>query len=560
MQGPSRHNVELVGHLPLGDQPNGIGDVGALAGHAYLAAWRPRCPDAGVHVVDIRRPETPKKVAFIEVGGNSYVGEGISLIHLDTPHFRGDVLTVSLEPCRPGEAFNGGMSAFDVTDPANPKPLFEGFGDFDQHPELGANASHSLFSWDAGERAFSIVTDNEEPDNVDVIEITNPSDPKLLGEFGLDDWPEAKRRLGFGGTTYHHDLWVKKIDGRWTALLSYWDAGYIALDVTDPAKPRYLGDTEWPRRDPVTGVSPPEGNAHQGTWDSDNEFILGADEDFGAFRTQLRIGDSEAPAQEFDWARPVGKTYDDYRLGGRVVFGGLGCSGSLPPPRAERRGEEKIVVIERGECFFSTKVRLAQEAGYDAVVIPNSHDGAAGGDQPNATLCGAAAESFEVTINAICTTHAALHELFGLEVSYGEGAEPEMGQRGVRIEVASVFDGYGYLNLYDAETLEWRDAYAIPQADNARRARRGGGHLSIHEIKTDQRQGIDLGYISYYAGGFRVVSFDRSGIVERGHFIARGGNDFWGVFPVARGDRRPLVLLSDRDSGLWMFRYTGDAG
>ncbi len=548
--------MELLGHLPLSDEANAIGDVGALGGYAYLAAWRPACPDAGVHVVDVRKPRVPKKAGFIDVGDNSYVGEGISLLHLDTPHFRGDVLTVSLEPCESTESFNGGMSAFDVTDPNNPVPLFEGFGDFDQHPELGANASHSLFSWDAGQRAFSIIVDNEEATNVDVIEITDPTDPKLIGEFGLDDWPEAQDRLAFGDTLYHHDLWVKQIEGRWTALLSYWDAGYIALDVTDPANPRYLGDTDWPLSDPVTGLPAPEGNAHQGTWDSDNELILGADEDFGAFRTQLRSGLWEAPAQEFDWAEPIDKGRDGDRLRGRVVFGGLGCSGDLPPPQGDRR-QDKIVVIPRGECFFSTKVRLAQEAGYDAVVIPNSHEGASGGEQPNATACGAAAESFEVTISAVCTTHAALHRMFDVAVSYGEGAEPEVGRRGAVIDLGSVFDGYGYLNLYDAGTLEWLDAYAIPQADDAGRARRGGGHLSIHEIKTDPRPGVDLGYISYYAGGFRVVSFDEAGIVERGHFIARGGSDFWGVFPIERGDRRPLVLLSDRDSGLWVFRYTG---
>ena len=30
---------------------------------------------------------------------------------------------------------------------------------------------------------------------------------------------------------------VKKIDGMQTMLASYWDAGYIKLDVTDPAEP-----------------------------------------------------------------------------------------------------------------------------------------------------------------------------------------------------------------------------------------------------------------------------------------------------------------------------------
>jgi hypothetical protein len=57
-----------------------------------------------------------------------------------------------------------------------------------------------------------------------------------------------------------------------------------------------------------------------------------------------------------------------------------------------------------------------------------------------------------------------------------------------------------------------------------------------------------------------------------GHYIAEGGNDFWGRSRCApasvcsttrirdRGrhnEKRPLLLMSDRDSGLWIFRYTG---
>jgi hypothetical protein len=44
---------------------------------------------------------------------------------------------------------------------------------------------------------------------------------------------------------------------------------------------------------------------------------------------------------------------------------------------------------------------------------------------------------------------------------------------------------------------------------------------------------------------------------EVGAFVAPGGNNFWGVQVVPDSGRQPLVLASDRDSGLWIFRYTG---
>jgi hypothetical protein len=44
---------------------------------------------------------------------------------------------------------------------------------------------------------------------------------------------------------------------------------------------------------------------------------------------------------------------------------------------------------------------------------------------------------------------------------------------------------------------------------------------------------------------------------EVGHFIDEGGNDFWGVQLTSNRRGQDLVLASDRDSGLYVFRYTG---
>ncbi len=77
---------------------------------------------------------------------------------------------------------------------------------------------------------------------------------------------------------------VKQIDGRMRMMVSYWDAGYVQLDVTDPANPTYITDTNFDEPDPLTGFDPPEGNAHQGEFSHDNEFLLAADEDFAPDR------------------------------------------------------------------------------------------------------------------------------------------------------------------------------------------------------------------------------------------------------------------------------------
>ncbi len=125
------------------------------------------------------------------------------------------------------------------------------------------------------------------------------------------------------------------------------------------------------------------------------------------------------------------------------------------------------------------------------------------------------------------------------------------------------FNGWGYVHLFNADTLAEIDTYAIPEGLSPAFIRTtanpfGFGNLTVHEVTTDPDH--DLAYFSYYAGGFRVATFGPGGIEEVGHFIADGGNDFWGV-QVHRVPADPTettyVLASDRDSGLWIFRYTG---
>lgn len=105
------------------------------------------------------------------------------------------------------------------------------------------------------------------------------------------------------------------------------------------------------------------------------------------------------------------------------------------------------------------------------------------------------------------------------------------------------------------------DAYAIDEALDPRYAS-GFGDLSVHEVAVDPWK-KDLAYVSYYAGGLRAVRYGSRGLEEVGHYIAPEGNNFWGVeahrLPTGRRKtgKETLILASDSDSGLWIFRYTG---
>jgi hypothetical protein len=98
------------------------------------------------------------------------------------------------------------------------------------------------------------------------------------------------------------------------------------------------------------------------------------------------------------------------------------------------------------------------------------------------------------------------------------------------------------------------DTYAIPEAHDPAYAA-GSGDLSIHEVATSQVRS-DLAYFSYYAGGFRVAKIKHNKLVEVGHFIDKGGSNFWGVQTFNYGGQE-YVAASDRDYGLYLFKYTG---
>ena len=98
------------------------------------------------------------------------------------------------------------------------------------------------------------------------------------------------------------------------------------------------------------------------------------------------------------------------------------------------------------------------------------------------------------------------------------------------------------------------DTYAVPQAHDPAFAS-GFGDLSVHEAATSPTRN-DLVYFSYYAAGFRVAEIVNDNLVEMGHYIDTGGNNFWGV-QVFQSGGQEYVAASDRDFGLYIFRYTG---
>jgi hypothetical protein len=597
----SVENVDLLGKLQLTNFDEDISDVSALQAssdgkwYAYLGDWGAKCSTGGVHVADVSDPASPVKIGFLNAGGTAYQTEGVQALSIDTNAYTGDILVVSNEWCleKSNPRLNqGGISIWDIDDPRNPQLLVDGFGDFDLHGNR-ANESHSAIAWDAGSRAYVAAIDNEEVEDVDLIEITNPRQPKLVAETSLP----GVNVDGHGELKTSHDFDVLRFpNGTWHLMVSDWDAGWVDVNVTNPSRPRIVRESDYAECDQVVPTAcPPEGNAHQGEWNSDGSVFVGTDEDFDSFRTSplTRVTGPDAPETYPTVAvggAPV-TILPDTRLNGPVAYGGYGCPGastpipaadSVIPPSSLAPGEEQIIVLQRGPaddpnnteaaCFPGEKADNATDQGWDAVVLTGRHLGSAAADDP--PNCGFGAFPTDEQIVAVCTSHTAMHELFGRTPDYtvpypvGDPAdlEPDIGEVGFKVDITATFDGWGYTRVLGNRLTEVSQITIPETADPAFGV--GFGDLTVHEVEVprgDPNEGgpapddDDVAYFSWYDAGFRVWDItDPSNPSELGHYIDPNGNSLWGVALAEDQNGNRIVLASDQDFGLFVFRFTGN--
>jgi hypothetical protein len=559
---PTSENVRLVGKGTVGNLGAGrVADVGVHKGYAYLTAFSsPRCQQGGVYVMDIQDPANPEQVAFINTSKDSYAGEGSQAITIDTPQFSGDVLAFNNEICGTAKQANGGMTLVDVTDPTEPHKLAKHAGDIDPHTGK-AHTIHSVFMWDAGDKAYAVLVDNDEAEDVDIMDISDPRKPVMVAEYDLaSDFPQILQE-GVGlDSVFHHDVVVKEIDGRQVMLVSYWDGGYVTLDVTDPANATYIGDSDF--ADPDSGAQEhgltvaPEGNAHQAEFTGDNEYIIAADEDFTPYKSKAVNLEEDRAFTTTDGdatpALPKGQTFEF-----DSVFVGRACAGdpAVPPGAAG----SQIAVVERGVCAFTEKVAAVEAAGgYEAILVFNrtGSDPGACADLLNMAVSGNTPTMFTGRDTGFAIFDMAYDDA---ACRAGDGTQQSgipIGTMGDPLQFQSTFDGWGYVHLYDngGGKLDELDTYALPEVFDEDYAD-GFGDLSVHEVAVSETQD-DLAYLSYYAGGLRVIRIVDEEIQEVGRFIDEGGNNFWGV-QVFEQDGKEYVAASDRDFGLYIFEYTG---
>ncbi len=581
------YGFEVIGRDTLAGVQDGLyTDVWSHNGFAYIGTFQePDCSNAGVFVIDIAAavanyPNTQgATVADIKSAPNTRINDVKVHTVGDT-----DVLITTQEPCgkpipggpvsdansnpngngAPFQVGQGGISLYDVTDPTKPKALKKNFLEF--------GGVHNTFAWDWNGKSYLIGTaDTFDFFDTFFVDITKPQSPELLGITGALDWiPQGlnldQLETGSSAGIFNHDVWVNLIDGTPTAVVSYWDLGFVTLDVTDPANPVFLDDSTYVDPEPILG-QPYEGNAHAAVFGGNGDYIFGGDEDFSPDKFGISYGGVEYPAGIALFGA------DPATLAGNVEYvGGDGCA-SVAAPTGD---EPQVALIDRGGCFFSTKGFNAEAAGYEGYIIANNAgDGLinmSAGDPPLPTIP-------------------------GVFIGQADG-DTIKANPGLPVSASSIFDGWGYLHIINntggdvtvpVGGLPSGNTDTIPQMGElgyyapAETVEEGlgteFGDLTMHNIEADPltqdvTPSFDEGprmFVSWYSLGMRALEYrpghyhanlnDEGSYSQNVHEVGRfiepdGGSNFWGVHVDELDDGTQIILASDRNNGLYVFTFS----
>ena len=285
-------NMEVVGTNNIGGRGFNA-DVWVQEGYAYVGQWGFNdwatgntrfCPSgeaSGVAVIDARDPSDPQVVAKLQNPVNTSAEDVVVYTATDGR----DIAAAGIQWCgsRSDADADRGLMLWDVTDPAAPLQIgylktaccTRGVHEFEiEHHANGrtyAYASVPTSRYPDSATASGYRDENGDGD-FRMIDVTDPSNPQQVSDWGIQDigGPFYPGQGCDADPNYGHGA-EPSDDGR-LVFLSYWDSGFIALDVSDPASPVFKGRTVYPAN--------ADGDAHSASYDDARKLLFTADEDF----------------------------------------------------------------------------------------------------------------------------------------------------------------------------------------------------------------------------------------------------------------------------------------
>ena len=295
----SASGIEAVGHNALGWRGYNA-DVWVHDRHAYVGSWgfsdwsqgvERFCPAqdvAGVVVLDARDPSAPREVSRLRHPAGTSAEDVVVFTGRYGRATGRDIAVAGIQVCggsRYDRSFFRGLQVWDVTNPARPVELARldtgcctrGLHELEveHRPDLRKTFVYASVPASEYQDSASPSGRRDEAGRGDfrLIDVTDPRAPAEVSNWGVHRNLGAPPAPGLGcdpDNQYGHSA-MPSPDGR-TAFVSYWDSGFVALDVTDPSLPVYRGTTRY-------GLDE-DGDAHSSDFDPARRLLFSADEDF----------------------------------------------------------------------------------------------------------------------------------------------------------------------------------------------------------------------------------------------------------------------------------------
>ena len=272
-------------------------DVWVHEQYAYVGSWgfsdwasgpQRFCPNDGVAVVETHDPAHPDQVATLESPRGTSAEDVVAFTARHGLLTGRDIAVVGIQVCggdRYDTAFFRGLQVFDVTNPADPVELgrlntgccTRGLHELEvQHrADLGRTFVYASVPTSEYADAQSLSGRRDQMGRGDfrLIDVTNPSVPVEVSNWGVYHDLGMPPGVGLGcdpDIEYGHSA-EPSADGK-LAFVSYWDNGFIALDVSNPANPTFKGRTVY--------AANADGDGHSSNYDERRRLLFAADEDF----------------------------------------------------------------------------------------------------------------------------------------------------------------------------------------------------------------------------------------------------------------------------------------
>ena len=194
----------------------------------------------GTLIIDVKDPKNPKPLAEI----NMPVGT-----HSHKVRVEGDLMITNREVLGahalhgevPPDGYTGGISIYDVSNPAKPK-LITDWDATDRSPARYARGVHR-FDFDGRYAYLSPTMDGYFGNIVVILDLKDPAKPEEVGRWHMPgQWIAGGETPTWKNDAHkcHHPL---RLGNR--LYTSYWQGGLVILDIDDMSKPKFVSGLDW---------------------------------------------------------------------------------------------------------------------------------------------------------------------------------------------------------------------------------------------------------------------------------------------------------------------------